>query len=226
MKHKFIGAQKMTDAVDLKPVPAIKRRIEVAALQLFAAEGSRHINVKDLAQQAGVSRGTIYNNIDSVESLFEDVIGNFAAELHERIHQSFNDMADPAQRLATGIRLILRQVARQPAWGEFLIKFALSSTQLREVWRGQPMRDLETGIASGRYNITAEMLPTSTALIAGTTIGSARLIIDGHRGWLESGMETAELVLKALGVNPDDALELSRTGLPDIELPAIPGDFS
>ncbi len=201
--------------------PSIKRRIEVAALQLFAEHGSERINVKDLALKAGVSRGTIYNNVESLDTLFDDIVGSLAANLHERIHQSFAGITDPAHRLSIGIRLILRQVFRNPAWGQFLCRFGLTSAQLREVWQGQPMRDLEQGVASGRYTINAELLPSSTAMMAGTVIGAARLIIDGHRGWLDCGSEAAELVLRALGIDANEAHALARSELPEINFPSI-----
>ena len=50
-----------------------QRRIHDAAIRLFAEQGNHRVSVSDLAQAAGVARGTIYNNIETPEYLFEQV---------------------------------------------------------------------------------------------------------------------------------------------------------
>ena len=46
-------------------------RIHRAAMQLFAENGGRQVTVSELAAAAGIARGTIYNNFESPEQLFE-----------------------------------------------------------------------------------------------------------------------------------------------------------
>ena len=50
-----------------------QQRIHAAALKLFAERGVTQVNVSDLAQAAGVARGTIYNNLSNPDGLFEEV---------------------------------------------------------------------------------------------------------------------------------------------------------
>ncbi|MEZ5501349.1 MAG: TetR/AcrR family transcriptional regulator [Halioglobus sp.] len=134
----------------------VQQRIHTAALRLFARTGSERVNVRDLAEAAGVARGTVYNNVGSVDTLFEEIAGELAAQLHERIHQSFGTIEDPALRLATGVRLFLRHSHDDPHWGRFMCRFGQTARQLREVWYGQPMKDLVNGTESGRYSIPRE----------------------------------------------------------------------
>ena len=192
----------------------VQRRIHEAALRLFAQTGSSRLNVRDLAQEAGVARGTIYNNVGTVDTLFEVLIGELAAEMHERIHQSFGATSDPAQRLASGIRLIIRRAHEEPHWGRFMCRFCLNAAQLREVWLGQPMKDLRQGIESGRYAIREDQLTAVTAMLTGSTLAAGCLVLDGYRGWREAGSETAELLLRALGLAPEEAKELANAELP------------
>ncbi len=185
-------------------------------MRLFAQHGSERINVRDLAEAAGVARGTIYNNVSSVDTLFEEIAGQLAGEMHERIRLAFGTTEDPAQRLATGIRLFLRHAHDDPHWGRFMCRFGQTATQLREVWFGQPMKDLIAGIDSGRYSIAKEQLPTATAMIAGSVLGACLLVQEGYRGWREAGIEAAELILRALGISAAEAQTLSNLDLPDL----------
>jgi AcrR family transcriptional regulator len=194
-----------------------QRRIHQAAFRLFAEKGTSQVNILDLAQEAGVARGTIYSNIESMESLFEAVAGQLAREMHERIKKSFDALEDPAQRLANGIRLFIRRAHEDSQWGAFIHKFAMSNSSLREMFISQATTDLMNGLSSGRYKFQQEQLLCVITLISSSVLGSIFLVQEGHRTWRESGSDTAELVLRALGVPPEEARVLATT-----ELPALP----
>ena len=130
-----------------------------AAMQLFAERGATHVNIKELAQAAGVARNTIYNNHVDPETLFDDVAANLAAEMNNRVVRSFDDIEDPALRLAIGIRLYVRRAHEEPTWGRFLARFGFGVVSLQEIWDGQPMRDLEDGSARGVTRSSANSSP-------------------------------------------------------------------
>lgn len=194
-----------------------QRRIHQAAFRLFAERGTSQVNILDLAQEAGVARGTIYSNIESMEDLFEAVAGYLAREMHERIKKSFDSVSDPAQRLANGIRLFIRRAHEDSQWGAFIHKFAMSNTSLREMFTSQATTDLLNGLANGRYQFRQEQLLSIMTLITSSVLGAIFLVLEGHRTWREAGSDTAELMLRALGVLPDEARELAIK-----ELPALP----
>lgn len=194
-----------------------QRRIHQAAFRLFAEKGTSQVNILDLAQEAGVARGTIYSNIESMESLFEAVASHLAAEMHERVKKSFDALEDPAQRLANGIRLFIRRAHEDSQWGAFIHKFAMNNSSLREMFTSQATTDLLNGLASGRYRFQQEQLLVVMTLISSCVLGSIFLVLEGHRTWREAGADTAELVLRALGVAPDEARALATK-----ELPALP----
>ena len=194
----------------------VQRRIHDAALRLFALRGSDRVSVRDLAEAAGVARGTIYNNVSSLDTLFVEIAGQLAGEMDARTRLAFGTTEDPAQRLATGIRLLLRRAHDEPHWGRFMCRFGQTATQLREVWHGQPMKDLVDGIESGRYNITKEQLITATAMIGGSVLGAGLLVQEGYRGWREASIEAAELILRALGIPAIEAQALANLELPNL----------
>jgi len=192
----------------------VQRRIHQAALRLFAAKGISQLNISDLAQEAGVARGTIYNNIETMESLFEQVASQLSAEMHERVKSSFEGLDDPAQRLAHGIRFFVRRTHEDPHWGAFMCRFAMSNASLREMFYSQATVDLLHGLGSGRYQFRQKQMVSVLTLIATSVLGAMMLVREGLKTWREAGSDMAEIVLRALGVSPDEARALSVTELP------------
>lgn len=194
-------------------------RIYAAALKIFVERGFGEISVSELADATGVSRGTIYNNLNSTQSLFDDIATELGAEMNERILRSAAPDADPVGRLADGIRLYIRRAHEEPLWGRFYVRYGLTSALLRELWTGPPMRDLQRGIAESRYDLRGIQPMTALSMIAGSVLGSMLLVLDGHKTWREAGTETAELLLRALGLPPDEARTLASKELAPLAPP-------
>ncbi len=192
-------------------------RIHQAALRLFAEKGTSHITVSELAQAAGIARGTIYNNVDSPEQLFQLVATQLAAEMHDRVSASFATVPDPAQRLANGIRFFIRRAHEEPHWGRFVNRFAFSTRSLQGFWNGPPMRDVLEGMTRHRYDVKPEQLPSVVSLISGSVLAAMFLVLEGHLTWRAAASDTAELVLRGLGIPVAEARTIATS-----ELPALP----
>lgn len=195
----------------------VQRRIHQAALRLFAEKGISQVNISDLAQEAGVARGTIYNNVETMDKLFEQVASQLSADMHQRVKKSIDNLEDPAQRLANGIRLFIRRTHEEPHWGAFLSRFALSNSALREMFSSQAVPDLIHGLSLGRYQFRQEQMVTVISFIASSVLGAMFLVLEGLKTWREAGTDTAELILRALGVSIEDARVLAT-----VELPPLP----
>lgn len=198
-----------------------QKRIHRAALKLFAERGSMSISVSELAAEAGVARGTIYNNQLNPDTLFEDIATQLSSEMNARIIASFGQETDSAIRLAQGVRMYIRRAHEDPDWARFICKFAFSSQSMMKLWSGvdSPLPDVMIGMQSQRYNFRPEQLPSVMALIAGAVLTSIFLVLQGHRTWRDAGADAAELTLRALGVAPEEALEISKQDiLPLVEL--------
>lgn len=195
---------------------AVQKRIHQAALQLFAEKSVGEISVSELAHLAGVARGTVYNNLHSVDSLFEEIAGELSQEMNQRVVNSAEAGVDPVQRLANGIRFYVRRAHEEPQWGSFIVRYAASNNLLQELWSGPPVHDLLYGIAHSRYLLKPEQLPTAMALIGGAVLAAALLVLQGHKTWREAGSETAEFILRALGVDAAEAMRLASLELPPL----------
>jgi AcrR family transcriptional regulator len=191
-------------------------RIYEAAVRIFAQRGTTQASVSELAQAAGVARGTIYNNVANVDSLFEEVATALADEMHSRVDASFQTIVDPAHRLAHGIRLFVRRAHEEPYWGRFIVRFTLTTASLRSMLSGPPARDLFEGLENGRYRFDREQMPSVVALIASTTLSAMWLVLEGEKTWREAGSDAAELILRAIGVPLGEARALASASLPPL----------
>ncbi|MEX3985525.1 TetR/AcrR family transcriptional regulator [Paraburkholderia sp. EG287A] len=200
----------------MEPNLPIISRIHRAAFELFAEKGETQVSISELAHAAGIARGTVYNHVPSPEALFETVAARMAEEMHERVVASFVNISDPAQRLANGIRHFIRRAHEEPHWGRFLSRFAFSHDALQNMWSGPTMRDVLDGLEQGRYNFRSDQLHSVIAVIAGSVLASIVLVLDGHRTWRDAGSDTAELVLRGLGVEAEAARRYATTDLPPL----------
>jgi len=204
----------------MKSLAPAQARIYEAAVRIFADRGTTHASVTELAQAAGLARGTIYNNVENPDSLFEEVAAALGDEMHARILESFKTTDDPALRLARGMRFFVRRAHDEPHWGRFIVRFAFTTSTMRALLAGPPARDLREGIASGRYRIRAEQMPSVIAFVGSTTLAAMWLVLDGEKTWREAGSDAAEFMLCAIGVAPKEAWALAWTDLPPLPEPA------
>ncbi len=201
--------QHMTSAQD---------RIQQAALRLFGELDRPQVTVSELAEAAGVARGTIYNNVASLDSLFEDVATRLVTEMDTRVTAASAATSDPAQRIADGMRFFVRQAHEDPQWGRFLVQFGATTPTLRGLLEGAPRRDLLTGMERGEFQLRTDQLQSAVATMSGAVLAAIRLVLEGHETWRNAGSETAELCLRAFGVPVDRARSIAAG-----ELPPLPG---
>ncbi|WP_146346544.1 TetR/AcrR family transcriptional regulator [Phaeobacter marinintestinus] len=198
-----------------------EHRILHAAMRLFADRGGTQVAVSDLAKEAGIARGTIYNNISDVCGLYDAVCNMMADEMAENLTASVADVYDPAQKLSDIVRLCLRRVHEEPHWGRFIARYAMGEPRLGSYWRYAPAEELRKGLASGRFEFAPEQVASITATFGGATFGAMTLILNGNRTWRQAGTDTAELLLRSVGLPRDEARILASTEispLPRIEI--------
>jgi AcrR family transcriptional regulator len=192
------------------------QRISDAAVRLFVEKGTTHVTISELAQEANVARGTLYRNIGSVEGLFDRIVAEMSADMHRRVAGSFAGIDDPPARLATGVRLWIRYAHENPIIGRFAVRFGLSEESLRTMMTGPPMQDINAGVARGRYVIGPSSVESVASVVIGATISAMWMVLEGHQTWREAGSSTAELVLRAMGIEPSEAHEISTAELPPL----------
>jgi AcrR family transcriptional regulator len=192
------------------------QRISDAAVRLFVEKGTTQVTISELAVEANVARGTLYRNIESVEDLFDRIVADLSTDMHRRVSATFATIDDSAVRLATGVRLWIRYAAENPTMGRFAVRFGLSEESLRAWMTGPPMDDIAAGVAAGRYAISPSSIDSVASLVLGATVSAMWMVLEGHQTWREAGSSTAELLLRALGIDADEAHDISSAALPQL----------
>lgn len=205
-----------------RTITSAEHRILHAAMRLFAERGGTHLPVSDLAREAGLARGTIYNNMSDLSHLYDTVCDGMAQEMRLSITAAVADIPDPAQRLSNVMRLCLRRVHEEPHWGRFIARYAMFEPRLGEFWRYGPSQDLRDGLASGRFIFEPEQLASITASLGGANFGAMTLILNGHRTWRQVGADIVEMGLRSLGLPRDEARTLATTDIPPLPRVAFP----
>lgn len=196
-------------------------RIHMAAMRIFAEQGGTHLAISELAREAGVSRGTVYNNVAEPGALFSSLCDLLAEEFREVVEQACGDMQDPADKLAAAIRLSVRRVHDDPHWGRFIARYAMLEPRLGMFWGRMPAGELRRGIAAGRFALRPEQVPSAAATAGGATFGAISIVLDGRRAWREAGADAAEIVLRGVGIGRREAIAITRQ-----DLPALPRAFA
>jgi TetR/AcrR family fatty acid metabolism transcriptional regulator len=105
---------------ELSPREQKYRRIQRAAIEVFASKGYFGARMTDVAEAAQVADGTLYLYFDGKEhllmSIFDAVLGRFI----ERLDEEIATIEDPVQKLSVMVRLHLETLGRDHALAHVL----------------------------------------------------------------------------------------------------------
>jgi AcrR family transcriptional regulator len=210
-------------AQDHRPRVAAERRERMrlrllsTAVRLGAEKGPAALTIDDVVVGAEVSRGSFYKYFPSVDALLRDVAMQIANELIRMAEPVVQGSDDPAERVASGIRLVSRTAIGHPAVAAFLVRLGWPDVRGSDVLLEFVRRDLSAGIKQRRF----VRMPITLALnvVAGAVLGAAHcmLHVDCEPDFAE---QTAAAALRALGIEPDEAKRLSTRRLRSVEWPA------
>jgi AcrR family transcriptional regulator len=116
-----------------------RRQIALKSIDLFAAQGFEKTPVSQVAEAAGVGKGTIYDYFDSKEELFSEAIVAWVALLDQEARRRLEGVVDPEERLRQ-----LCRVAMEPfLHDERTVRIAIEMFQMLLSDSGRrPARDL------------------------------------------------------------------------------------
>lgn len=196
------------------PTCNVREAIHRAALRLTAEPRRVRVTVQDLADAAGVPRGSIFTNVSSAETLLDALAGDMIATSAERARRICANVRDPAARLTIGMRLHVRYWSEEPELGRFILRHALSPCSMQAVQPHDTSSALVEGIKTGRFLVRQDqILATATCLVAlGTS--ATRLVLEGVETWQNAGSDAAEFALVSLGLLRSEARHIARLPLP------------
>lgn len=159
--------------------PKIRGQILDAAIALIDERGMSDLTMTAIANRAGVSRQSVYNNFENVEATVLAFLTDQIDLMASEFDSCLRTMGDPVAQLETFVRMACRSFAGH----EFgvILQMALSpdatvliETHLREV-HAALARLIEEGVESGQFKVHPE--PERAAILAFHMIGGVGHLI-------------------------------------------------
>ncbi|MGW5731398.1 MULTISPECIES: TetR/AcrR family transcriptional regulator [Streptomyces] len=186
-----------------------------AARQILAETGDTGVSIQAIAERADVGFGSFYNHFASKTELFEAAVQDALEEFGQTFDERLADIEDPAELVATGFRLSARMAQSHPELMQVLRRRGLGHIHSDNGLARRALRDVEVGMASGRFTAvdpTVALSALGGTLLSLMELRFARPDVDGD----DAAVSLAEMVLRMLGVPPDDAHEVARRPLPHL----------
>ncbi|MFI5551945.1 TetR/AcrR family transcriptional regulator [Streptomyces sp. NPDC051738] len=186
-----------------------------AARQILAETGDTSASIQAIAERADVGFGSFYNHFESKTELFDAAVKDALEELGQTFDEHLEGIDDPAELVAAGFRLSARMAESRPELMQVLRHRGLGHIHSDSGLAPRALRDLEVGVASGRFVIVdpvAALTAVGGSLLALLELRFARPELDGD----EAASNLAEMLLRMLGVPPEDARDVARRPLPDL----------
>jgi AcrR family transcriptional regulator len=216
----------VTDLSDA-PVNRLERRKQrtraalIRAAQAFIAEGKVNVPVLEITQAADVGMGSFYNHFESKEQLFEAAVAEVLEYHGALLDHLTSSIDDPAETFACSFRLTGRLFRRRPQESRILLAngMALLSSDLGLAPRA--LRDIEAAVSAGRFTVDDPELALSVA--GGALLGLGNLLrSQPDRDDAAAADTVTEDVLRLFGLPADEAREICRRPLPDLDSSQVP----
>ncbi|MBC9249748.1 TetR family transcriptional regulator [Pseudomonas alcaligenes] len=188
-----------------------RRGLIDAAVRLFARKDVGEIALLDVATEAEVASGTIYNYFRSRDEVVEAVGLALADEFSAAITLQSAGIQSGALRLCIGVRMFVRRALADPDWASAVIRVAHFDQAMRSQIAATALGDLRAGLAEGALAYAEESLALD--LLVSCTVGAMRSAVEG-RASSEHDSKVSEMILRALGATPAKARKLAYQALP------------
>lgn len=190
---------------------AARARIVAAARRQFRERGVDDVTISDITRDADVGHGSFYTHFNSKYEVLVPIMMAEAADLDATARQQVEEPDDPASVLAHASRYVGYSVVRDPLWRWFLRHSGLPADAMREAFGRFGLRDLEAGLAAGRFT-AADLQTTSTFCLGGyISVLLAALDAPDPRPLIDLA---AEHMLRVLGLGDGEARRIAHRPLP------------
>lgn len=158
-----------------------KERIKDSALHLFAENGIAETSVRDIAQQAGVSQGAMYNHFASKDELVWDLFSTNFSEIGQGLrriahqHQTLDEKLVPMTRyvfelferdwaLVTYVFFARHQLLRKASCTEIMYPYMVFRTVIAEAIKRGEIPEQDPDVAASLV-IGAMLQVTDTKML-------------------------------------------------------------
>jgi AcrR family transcriptional regulator len=204
------------------PVNRLARRKQrtraalIKAAQSFIAAGKVNVPVLEITQAADVGMGSFYNHFDSKEQLFDAAVAEVLDAHGALLDHLTSSIDDPAEMFACSFRLTGRLFRRRPQESQILLANGTTLLSSDIGLAPRALRDIEAGMAAGRF--TVEDADLALAVAGGALLGLGNLLRNQPGRDDEAAADAVtEDVLRMFGLPADEAREICRLPLPELD---------
>jgi AcrR family transcriptional regulator len=198
-------------AVGAKRRQLMVERLVAAAFRLVAQGGVGATTIDGVIVTAGVSRGTFYKYFESPQALLQKVSHSVSDALLQAMHPVVKLQEDPAHRIAVGVRTVLRLTNKYPLLAGYLVQSGWPAVDVTPMFSSVVSATLAEGIERGNFSAIPLELAQST--LVGTLLGAIQAMSGGAKP-ASFAEAAAEVILRGLGIAPNDAYAIARMPLP------------
>jgi len=209
------------DAREARPGGRVERRkartraaLLASARELFAEQGVEQTTIARIADGADIAIGSFYNYFRTKEELLDALLEEELAGQLALLQQRQAQVEDPAEKISVAHRHLVRAAASDPDWAWLMVRLEVPYRIAWSVLGAAASRDLEEGIAEGRFEVA------DLALALKASGGALFAVIHAElMGELRPGADSAhaEGVLRSFGLDREEADEIARRPLPELE---------
>lgn len=202
------------------PRPSVREQIVDAAYEQFHRHGYNAAGVKLITDSAGVPKGSFYNHFESKDDLFHAALEDALDTFGQVLDSHTGDLDDPAHVFAQSFRLTGRLHRRLPELSKVLLRNGFELTKSGKGLAPRARRDIDAAIAAGRFTVADSEM--ALVVVAGAVLALGQLLhAEPERDDARATDQIAEDLLRMLGVPPEEARDISRRPLPDVDASEI-----
>jgi AcrR family transcriptional regulator len=188
-----------------------RSRLLEAARALFARQGVEATAIAEITEEADVGFGSFYNHFSSKDEIVEAVLSEAVERQGQIVDALTADLADPAEVMAVAHRHFVQQAATDPSLGWLLVRLDSSHRIMARALGARARRDLERGLATGRFEVPDPAVAFYDA--GGALILVMHAVLEGELG-PDADRHHAQAILRMLGVPAAEAAEVAGRPLP------------
>jgi AcrR family transcriptional regulator len=188
----------------------------IQAAQIFIGAGKLNVPVLEITRAADVGMGSFYNHFDSKEELFAAALNEVLDAHGALLDQITESLDDPAETFACSFRLTGRLFRRRPQESRVLLANGVLLTSSDRGLAPRALRDIVEAVRAGRFRVDDPKL--ALAVAGGALMGLGQLLADEpDRDDAQAADRVTEDVLRLFGMDADEARDMCRRPLPDLE---------
>lgn len=173
-----------------------------AAQRLFAMRSVEGVSIDDIAKEAEVAKGSLYNHFESKEALADELFRLMRSHVADLLDAAIDTMTLPPERLVRGSFVILRFALDHPESAAALLKLSPELLDDAAPLNVKAREVVIDGLESGHFKgIPAD---SATLLVVGATLVMVQDSIDRQKSVKRLIAKMIPLmagVLRALGVD-------------------------